>query len=153
MIKILLDTSFILPFFGVKVDKVHEEIIEKIAVARDIEYLYPSLMIPELISVLAKKVGRKNTLFEVIREYLEDFLVSPDITLVDPKPEHLVEAIKIKALGHKDIFDCIAYATSKAEKSLFLTIDKELYKFLERNGFDISHIISQERFLQIAKKR
>ncbi len=106
-----------------------------------IRLLYPQLVIPELIAKIGKEMNRKG-LKEIPGEVMEALTaLLLDVELIPPKPVHLETAIELRALGHKDIFDNILYATSLHEKAYFITGDKEFIKFLEENNLPLEHVI------------
>jgi len=141
--KILLDTSFILPFFGIRVSEIPEYVIDLIPkMSRNFTFIYPKLMISELIAKISKECIKTGRQVSLLKHDFETFLAQVDITIVDPTPEQLILAMELRVKGHRDIFDCIAYSTAKYEKALFLTIDDAFVDFLKANNYDISFIIS-----------
>jgi len=147
--KILLDTSFVLPFFGIEVENIPDSVVDKIVFKGNLDFIYPKLMLVELIAVISKKVKEINQIPKFIEERIESLLISSDIKIIDPKPKHLVYALKLRKLGHPDIFDCLAYATAVIENSLFLTVDKNFINFLKDNDLNVGIIISPDTFKKI----
>ena len=76
-----------------------------------------------------------------VKEAITALLLGADIELVPPKKEHLETAIKLRALGHSDIFDNILYAVSLHEKAYFITRDPSFIEFLRNNELPIDNII------------
>ena len=70
-------------------------------------------------------------------------MAETDVELVDSKLEHLVEAAKLRLLGHRDFFDNILYATAYIEKALLLTVDKDLIGFIKEKGLKKHHSVTK----------
>lgn len=141
--KAVLDTTYLLPFFGVRVRGLEADTVLKLRNELGAELLYPELLLPELAARIAKEMAKRKLrrLPQQASEALIALLLEVDISLVRPKKEHIETAIKLKALGHPDIFDCILYATALYEDAVLVTRDRELIKFLESHGLETDVII------------
>ncbi len=140
--RIVVDTSLILPFLGVRVHGLDHHILVSYA-EQGYELLYPKLLLPELLGVVAR-VAEKSGLGSVPREAmegLEALLAGEDVKLVEPRVEHLELALRLRLAGHRDIFDCILYATAVHEDAALVTMDRGLYEFLRERGFDASRLV------------
>ncbi len=116
----LFDTTCLLPLFGIKVSSLEYNIIASIASELNAKPAYPILLIPELLAKIGK-VMYNNGLRQPPKEAIEALyalLLEVDIELIPPRIEHLKTAIELRALGHRDIFDNILYATSIHEKNI-----------------------------------
>ena len=133
--KLVVDTSFILPYLGIKVKEIKDELLE------DKVIYYPLLLIVELIAVVIKEAKKRN--LENIPDEASRGLsyVLSHINLIEPDSEDLRIIYTVSKKGWKDIFDLLLYATSIRKKLPLLTLDKEFVEFLANNGFDISNII------------
>ncbi len=140
--KVVVDTTFILPFFGIDVEGINSEEVVRLK-NKGFKLLYPKLLLVELIAKISKEAHRKGLkeLPEAAKEALESLMAETDVELVDPKPEHLIEAAKLRLLGHRDFFDNILYATAYIEKALLLTADKDLTSFIKEKGLKKDIII------------
>lgn len=141
--KAIIDTTYILPLFGIKVHGIEYDTVINASRELNVKLLYPQLAIPELIAKIGKEMYRKNMkeIPEEVKEAITALLLGVDIELVPPKPNYLETAIKLRALGHRDIFDNILYATSLHEKTYFITRDREFIKFLKENKLPVNHIV------------
>ncbi|MHA1590076.1 MAG: PIN domain-containing protein [Candidatus Njordarchaeales archaeon] len=148
--RVLVDTSYLLPFFGIRVRELDERTVRELIDAfSGSEVLYPILMLPEIMAKISKelsKTGKK--LSNDIIDAFNSLLGEVDIKLVRPKMSHILRAIQLRLDGHHDIFDCIAYATALEEKALFLTMDSEFIEFLKSKNYDTSLIIDHSAFLR-----
>ncbi len=139
---IVLNTTYILPFFGIEVSGVDDE---KLLRHRedDAGLLYPQLLLPELAAKIAKEM-RRHGLREPpqqVSEALMALLLEVYVGLVQPRAEHLENAMTPRALGHPDVFDCILYVTALHEETLLPTKDEKLLRFLEENRFNTNMFI------------
>ncbi len=140
----VLDTTYLLPFFGIRVPGLEPETVLGLRDELGVEeLLYPMLLIPELVAKIGKEM-RARGLDEIPAEALEALtalLLEVDVALVPPKLEHLVTAVKLRALGHPDIFDNILYAVSLHEKAYLVTRDTTFIRFLEEKGLPVDHVV------------
>ena len=140
--RIVLDTSFVLPFLGIRIRGVDPGVVEGYA-EQGYELLYPVLALPELLGVIARAVERAG-LSKPPREAvegLEALLAGEDVRLVEPRLAHLETALLLRLSGHRDIFDCIMYATALHENASLLTIDEVLVESVKRAGLDPSIVL------------
>lgn len=151
----VLDTSFLLPFLGVKVRGVDDRVlrkIEEIATRRGtLQLCYHELMLPELIAKAFSTSLRKG-LETVPEKAIEGFLsVSSGmfIEVLATTREDLEIAYTLRMAGHGDFFDCIAYAAAKSRRGRLLTLDTELRKSVERAKLDVHVFMDQREFLAL----
>ena len=102
--KILLDTAFLLPSFGVKVQGIDEDRL--IALLKKPQgkrrgIRVPKLLLVELIAKIGKEALRKG---ELPPEALEALLLEVDVELVEPNVKHIVTATEMRIRGHDDFF-------------------------------------------------
>ena len=132
--KLILDTSFIVPLLGINISG-QPLVIKKLS---GVKFLYPILMLPELIGVLFKilKKERVDTIpIEVLVSF--DALIYGDLVELIPPDSSDVELVyELIKLGWKDLFDGILYATAEKLKVLALTLDVEFRNFLKKQGFN-----------------
>ncbi len=145
MDRVVVDTAYILPLFGIRVTNIDNDLLYKLS---DKEYvlMYPELLITELVGKIGKNM-RKGRLREIplsVTEALEALLLETDILLIKPKREHLETAIKLKVLGHDDMFDNILYATAIHEKAMLLMKDPTFESFLKKHKLRTDIIVKEE---------
>ncbi len=138
---IILDTTYILPLFGIEVDLTPDfnKTIKRIwsSGLKEFEFYLPSVC---LIEVLFKLLGeyRKNKEFGILERYyisLPTIIKSP-VKVFDSElsPEVSLIAIKIRHSGHSDMMDCWIAATAAALNGILLTEDKTLRDSLENTS-------------------
>jgi predicted nucleic acid-binding protein len=133
--KILLDTSFLLPFMGFKTDEVVMNCIEKL---RGYEVYYSELSILEALWKVTKKMRELSSGQNYSRDDIVEIVVNGirairrDLDRAEITEEVVKEAIKLYMLGHRDLIDNILYGiTATQEDVKFLTIDESLKTFIK----------------------
>ena len=138
--KIILDTSFLLPYVGLRVKEVRTEIMNWL---KEIDQYYPYMMIPELVGVIIR-VSRKMTMDSIPDQALKGFnsiVYGDSIRLIGPMDKDLSIAYALMRRGLRDLFDAILYATSRRVGIKAITMDNSLVEFLKRNNFEADNII------------
>ena len=141
-LRVLIDTTFLLPALGVEVE---EEAEEAIPLFRKIGVYYLEVGVLEAIWKILKIVGLEN--FERIRIGLE--AIRKTYNLAYPPAEAYVSAVEIYKRGHKDYIDALYYTTAKVLNLKFLTIDEEFIEFLKKKEYDIEDTVITPRELKI----
>ncbi|PSN93285.1 hypothetical protein B9Q06_12410 [Candidatus Marsarchaeota G2 archaeon ECH_B_2] len=140
-LKVLIDTSFILPALGVEVEK---EVMDTIPHFRRFEVYYSELSILEAMWKILK-VTRPENLSKVMM----------GIESVHASYKHLpipsdafIRAVELYKKGHSDYIDNLLYSTAQANNLKFLTIDQSYIEFLERNS-ENGHIITPKEITRV----
>ena len=142
-IRILLDTTYILPIIGIDVEDIEKVIVllKKIRDKGVAEFYYTQFNILEIIG----KLGRID--FDKDRVELGLISIKEEFIEVKPSLKAWLKALELRRKGFRDIIDLLLYTTSLTNNILFLTRDIELIKFLEDIGEDTSTILPEEKFL------
>ncbi len=132
---IVLDTSYLLPFFGIKVenlDPVDVRRVIELSKRLGIEIIYPRIMVLELLAKLFREAEKHSlrSLPLVVKEKLRSLLLSGEMILEDLAPEHIDIIERLRLAGFRDLFDCVAYAVAKMRRSIFMTMDRAFKQFL-----------------------
>jgi rRNA-processing protein FCF1 len=135
---IILDTTYVLPLFGIKIDitsKFQDEI--KVLWKRGITgyniYLPSTCLIETMFKLLNEY--RKENDFTILQRYqliLPTVLNSP-VNIFNPELNTKASLIAsvIRHSGHSDFMDCSIAGTAAALKGILITEDKELKKILK----------------------
>lgn len=135
---IILDTTFVLPLFGIKIDmtsKFQDEI--KLLWKRGITgyniYL-PSTCLIETMFKLLNEYRKKND-FSILQRYqlILPTVLNSHVNIFNPElntKASLIASI-IRHSGHSDFMDCWIAGTAAALKGILITEDKELKKILK----------------------
>ena len=128
-LRILLDTSFLLPSLGFETDR---EILETMPCLINHEIHYSDLSLLEAMWKIMKHIKG--------REEIDIVLRGVDLLRRTFKHEELDErsveiAFEMYAKGHRDLIDNLLYGISVSKQLSFLTIDKELLQFIKNKSF------------------
>jgi len=129
---VLLDTTYLLPVFGVYVRlKGYEELFSKILDKFTVMYNPASLIEAKWIVLgLARSLkSRGRALLELYRRGLTAILNDERLTpteLTNPDIEEVAD--RLLELGVRDYFDRMIYATSTCYNAILLTEDEELMR-------------------------
>mgnify|MGYP000545347347 CR=1 FL=1 len=153
MDKLLVDTTYLLPIFGIKIklenfNRLFPEILKKYNV------LYNPISIVEakwiILRLIKKYPIKKEALLSTFRTGLEILQVDNRLSetkLTTPKIEELAD--KLMEIGIKDYFDRIIYSTAVYQKAIFLTEDVELKELLNKNIPKPINIISWKEVINL----
>ena len=142
-IRILLDTTYLLPIVGVDVEGVREtlEALEKLYRLGRVEIYYTPFNMLELVGKLSRINYDKRRVELGLKSIREAFRVT------QPTSAGYLRALELRRKGFKDTIDLLLYTTSRTRMLRFLTRDAKLIDFLENVGEDTSSIIREEEFL------
>ncbi len=154
---VVIDTSYLLPFFGVKVEGIEiEELYELLEMLknRGIEIVYPKPMLVELLAKLFREAEKKSLkrLPEYVWSKLRALLVSGEIVLEDLAVEDVEVVEKLRLSGFRDLFDCIAYAIAKRLKGILLTMDRTFKNFISAIGEDVSIVKDHNELRELVER-
>ncbi len=140
-LRILIDTSFLLPALGFDIE---EEGMEIIPFFRKLKIYYLGEALLEAMWKVLKIVDRGR--LERVRIGLE--AIRRTYQVIEPPPEAYIKAIKIYGEGHKDYIDALHYETARATGALFLTIDYKFIEFLENHNYPVKEVVITPRELK-----
>jgi predicted nucleic acid-binding protein len=126
--RILLDTSFILPFLGIDVGEVIAGVLHRL---RDYELYYSELSLLEALWKIVKVVSFDK--LDIVLEGLT--LIRRDLRLAQVNEKAVKTALELYRLGHRDLIDNLLYGISLSQNLKFLTIDRELVSFVKSNNY------------------
>jgi len=135
---IVLDTTYVLPLFGIEI-KLIPEFIEKLDQIwskglKNYKIYLPSICLIEVMYKLLSEYRKKPDL-KIINRYqliLPTVLNSPiKIFNTELSQKGSLIAIKIRHAGHNDVLDCWIAASAAALNAILLTEDKDLKNILK----------------------
>ncbi len=142
-LKVLLDTSFILPTLGIDVGQDASKGLKKLAEA-EAEIHYSRFTILESLWVAARTIRDSSFHPESFRGGLRSVIESGRYRKVEEDSEVFNEALRLYKLGHKDMIDNILYASSARLDLKLLTLDGELKDFIADNSLNDT-LVSPDR--------
>ena len=137
-LRLLVDTSFLLPAMGIDTEK---EVMEAIKYFRMAEIHYLEVSILEAMWKIIKVVpaGKLDRVREGIEAIMETY------KQVNPHPQAYIDAYKLYHEGHRDYIDNLIYATSQKLHLPLLTADREFIDFLKEKGHSIRNIATPDK--------
>jgi len=134
-LKVLLDTTFILPSLGIDVGEDVSKSLKKLAqIKADIYCSRFSIL--ETLWVGARLSKTTNFNPESFKMGLRSILESGRYMKVEENSEIFNEALRLYMTGNKDMIDNILYASSTHLNLKLLTLDAELKQFINEKGLN-----------------
>jgi predicted transcriptional regulator len=143
-IKVLVDSTFLLPSLGIGVAQISDSDLRELAKLRSKTRFF---CIHQSLAELLGKVGREWTsasdekALETVEEGLRSLLESGAYTWISPSLGALMQAVKLREKGHKDMIDNMLYSTAADLGISFLSLDTQLIKFLEEHQYSTQLIV------------
>lgn len=135
--RIILDTTFVLPFFGIKIN-LGFNFRENLKIMwnesrKDFELVLPSIcLIESFYKLLSEYRDREN--FEILNRYqlILPTILNSKVEIFNPELNQKASLIaaKIRDIGHPDIMDCWIAASAVVLNGILLTEDNELKSLL-----------------------
>ncbi|MDW8045608.1 MAG: hypothetical protein RMJ31_07585 [Nitrososphaerota archaeon] len=150
-INVLLDSTYLLPTFGVEVEGLSTEHLVKlreIAIKGKVKFHCLSVVWVEVIGKICREKEHLRKDIDVINISVKSLLESSFYNWLTLTPEALKLAFKLRMLGHIDNIDNLLYATSTENNMIFLTMDENFKEFLLKNDFKVDHLINHESLLK-----
>ena len=129
--RIIIDTTYILPLFGIKIKNLNDlnkgiKLIfgkEK----QKFKVFLPSICLIEVMYKLIREY-RKIREYDILKRYplvIPTLSSSPNLTIFNPYLDSAASqfAIKLKHAGHADLFDCWIAGTAISHDGILLTED------------------------------
>ena len=147
MNRILLDTSFILPSFGIDLGKKVDQALEKLMELEEkVTPYYSTFNLLEAMLVIIREVRRNRVSVEQAIQMLNDGVLNVTLGLTKIEEPYSIysRAFELYSKGHKDIIDDILVALALENKVKLLTLDRKLRKFLSNIGLEQVTILPSE---------
>ncbi|MEM0054022.1 MAG: hypothetical protein QXL89_07530 [Nitrososphaeria archaeon] len=149
---VLLDSTYILPSFGVEVEGLSVESLARLreaAVKGKVKfYCSPTIWVEVIGKICREKERLKRDIDNIIEMAIKSLLDSGFYNWLTPTSETVKLAFKLRTMGHKDNIDNILYSTSIENNMLLLTMDENFKEFLSKNNLKADHLINHESLLK-----
>ncbi|RLF05016.1 MAG: hypothetical protein DRJ60_06255 [Thermoprotei archaeon] len=150
--KILLDTTYLLPTFGIEVKGLTSEDILKLrslVVDGNIKLYCSSIIWPELLGKVFREINRQKRAENLDIKMAIRALFNPKFyKWIKPGRRSIELAYNLRRLGHPDMIDNILYALSITRKMIFLSMDLDFKDFLVKRNFPISSFLSHDELFE-----
>ncbi len=136
---ILLDTSFILPAYGVDVGEEAEQCLRMLKDHEDkLTIYYSSFNLLEALLVLVREARRGGIGWSEAEQLAlrGSIAVATMLSRISEPPAAYSRAIALYGMGHRDMFDNILYALATLNNVKLLTLDRELEEFIVEHGLE-----------------
>jgi len=145
-LKLLLDSTYLLPIVGVEVEGIENALIllKKLRDENIAEYYYTPFNLFEIIGKLSKLKYDPNRVATGLTAIEEEF------KLIQPTQKGYLKALALRVKGHRDLIDLLLYTTSQTTNLMLLTRDYTLIEFLRKNHEDASNILDEKKFIELS---
>jgi predicted nucleic acid-binding protein len=133
VLKVLLDTSFLLPSLGVDVGREVAEGLRGLAEA-EAEIYYSRFSLLESLWVIARLMRDGTFNGDRFSLGLRSVVDGGRYRLLEEDAHSYGEGMRLYRLGHRDMIDNILYASSVSHGLGFMTLDREFREFLGEMG-------------------
>ena len=133
--KILFDTSYLLPFIKIKIESISDDILLNLLNNKSNEYYYSDLSLFELTAKAFKLIVDNNQINS------QDLMIGIDAIQNDSRlqcipyiynPLIIELAIEFKRI-HNDTIDCIIFASAICNCDCIITMDLTFYENIKNN--------------------
>lgn len=132
-LRILLDTSFLLPTLGIDVGQEVSRTLAWLAEA-EAEVYYSRFSLLESLWVASRIIRDQAFDPQLFNLGLRSVIEGSRYRKVDEDSEVFSEALRLYQLGHEDMIDNILYASSLRLDLRLLTLDSSLREFILNKG-------------------
>ena len=153
IIRVLVDSTYILPAFGIKVIGLGDEDLlklERLRMRRLVDFFYTDIIWVEIIPKVEKEYRDRN--IELTLETFESIIESlyETFTNIAPGLKALREAYRLRMLGHRDMIDNLLYGIAVENNLYLLSQDRVFKEFLRRNNLSYEIVVDhQELFKRV----
>ncbi len=134
-LRVLLDTSFLLPSLGIDTGPAVYEALRALDELHA-EVFYSALSLLEALWVAVRLMKKDIFDEEAFRAGLSSIMANRRYRRVEETPGVLMEALKLYELGHADLIDNMLYADARQMGLKLLTLDEELRDFILNAGLE-----------------
>ncbi len=134
---VLVDSTYILPAFGIKVSEISNEDLERLDRAYKLglaDFYFSEVVWVEVLPKVLKEYARKGLVLEpkVVKSVVS--LVGENFQRVMLGETAIELAVKLRGLGHGDMVDNLLYGAAVENNLYFMTVDTAFREFLEKHG-------------------
>ena len=142
-IKLLLDSTYLLPVIGIEVEDIEETLLtlKRLCEEDKAEYYYTPFNIFEILG----KLSRIRYDYDRVAAGLH--AIEEEFKLTCQTVEGCLKALELRSRGYKDLIDLLLYTAALTRNIRFLTRDYTLIEFLRENGETIENILQEDELL------
>jgi PIN domain nuclease of toxin-antitoxin system len=137
---VLLDTSFILPTLGVDIEEISSKELEIMKdLSRKTNFCCSYTSFVEIFGLLGRRFRSVDN--SAVATGIKSLIESGIYRWVNPSSRALQLAFELRRMGHKDNIDNMLYSIAVDSQMLFLSLDQQLKRFLQKHGYDTDIIV------------
>lgn len=153
VIAVLLDSTYLLPVFGIAVEGVSDEALlrlRRLAIEKLVRLYYSPISFMEILAKIAREAVKRETRLEPaeVTDLIKIIEEADYLKPTYPNAQAYALAYKMRLLGHKDMIDNILYATASIKGLTFVTMDQSLKNFIQRHRIKGAHILTHHELLR-----
>jgi len=152
-IRVLLDSTYLLPSFGVEVEGLSDEHIAQLreaAIKGKVRFHCLSIVWVEVIGKVCREKERiRKDIDSIVDAAVKSLIKSNFYEWLTPTVDAVKLAFKLRTMGHRDNIDNLLYATSAVNGMQLLTMDEDLKNFLSKNNFKVDNLIDHKSLLEM----
>lgn len=109
--------------------------------------IYQSLV--EVLGKVGRLMAGDDEMLLALDAGLRSLFESGVYNWISPTVGAMLQALQIRRKGHRDMIDNLLYATASDRGILFLSLDRELTDFLNKNGYSTENIVDVKKLRTI----
>ena len=134
-LRVLVDTTFLLPTLGIDVGKQTNKALKKLGEI-NVEIYYSRFSILESLWIAARNIGNSTFDMDRFSHGMRSVMESGRYEKLEESSEIFSGAVRMYQLGHLDMIDNILYASSTHFRLRLLTTDRNLMHFIEEKDLE-----------------
>ncbi|MCD6408948.1 MAG: PIN domain-containing protein [Candidatus Verstraetearchaeota archaeon] len=155
-LRVLLDSSYILPSLGVMVRGLSEGDLLRLEELRSrgvVEFYYSDIVWIELVPKVVREYSKRGRPLDdrLLEESAEALRETTKVVELGSKA--VCEAFRLRSMGHVDMIDNLLYGIASENGFYFLSMDTSFKEFLKKNQLRHQLVIShQELFTSLSSQ-
>jgi len=152
VLNVLLDSTYLLPSFGIEVEGLSDEHIRALREAwlkGLVRFYCLSITWIEVLGKVCREALRAGIMpNSVIHIAIRSLFESGTYEWISLTSDAIQLALKLCLAGHRDLVDNLLYATSITRGMILLTMDETLRTFLNKHGFKTENLMDHKQLLK-----
>ncbi len=151
---VLIDSSYILPALGIEVRGVSNKDLgelDRLYRSGKVSFHYTSVIWIEIIPKIVREYS-KIGLFNPIQRINDVILILQNtFKHIEPGRQALIEATRLRQLGHRDMIDNILYGVAVENNLYLLTMDSTFKEFLKTHNLKHEILLTHKQLFTLTK--
>jgi len=151
-LRVLVDSTYILPAFGIEVEgltKTDLEKLDELHYLGRVTFYYSDIIWIEVIPKVIKEYEKAGFKPSPIMINEVALMLQSTFKKMEAGSQAIVEALKLRQLGHRDMIDNLLYGIALENDLYLLTMDVEFKKFLSSHNLKHEILITHRKLLNM----